>query len=48
MKGNRMAIFQVDDLGVAMQIQKLNGRKFNGKSVCWLALNTGRPLTLFS
>lgn len=33
MKGNRMAIFQVDDLGVAMAIQKLSGRKFNGKAV---------------
>lgn len=48
MKGNRMAIFQVDDLGVAMQIQKLNGRKFHGKSVRWLALNTSHPLTRLS
>ena len=46
MKGNRMAIFVVDDLGMAMAIQKLNGRKFNGKAVLFLVYATLSHSTL--
>ena len=46
MKGNRMAVFVVDDLGMAMAIQKLNGRKFNGKAVLFLVYTTRSHSTL--